>query len=418
LVIGATPPEQHLAYSDQNIMKVALMSILSILAVLPSEVSAPGWMRWGEEVTISAPVEGDLYVAGGTVLINAPVNGDLIIVGGKVMINDSVSMDVLIAGGTVSINGPVADDIRCAGGNVDLSSSVGGDVILAGGELTVDPSSVIDGNVVISGGRITLGGRVKRDVRAMGGEFVCNGMVDGDLEARSETMTLDAPVHGNARIAAKSIGLGPGAKFHGDVRYWNENETLATSVVAGKQLVFDPTLSVPGGRWVYLGFTSAVMFFWYVGTALLMISIIQYFFSRTMLRAAGLALQESIKSLGFGFLLLVATPVAIIVSLITIVGVPVAIILAFAYITLLVLATVISSVVISNWLNRVYGGSNWSFVKIVAAAFGIFVFLKLATLTPVVGPLIMVLVTCIAIGSIVLSVLPGSTSVTTVNKQV
>jgi hypothetical protein len=83
----------------------------------------PLWTRFGEQVTIDHPVNGDVYVAGQNVMINARVRGDLVVAGGTVTINDTVTMDVLVGGGTVTINGHVGDDVRCAGGNIVVKGS-------------------------------------------------------------------------------------------------------------------------------------------------------------------------------------------------------------------------------------------------------------------------------------------------------
>jgi hypothetical protein len=75
---------------------------------------------------------------------------------------------------------------------------------------------------------------------------------------------------------------------------------------------------------------------------------------------------------------------------------------------LAVLATAITAIIAANWINRVYNGSEWSVTRIVFVAFGIFVLLKLMTLTPVIGPLLMVIMICLAFGSILISLRKGA----------
>ena len=68
-------------------------------------------------------------------------------------------------------------------------------------------------------------------------------------------------------------------------------------------------LAVEEGKWHYLGFASFLMVLWYLGTALLLMIIFHYLFSRTFRDAANIVKKESLKSLGFGFLFLVGVPV-------------------------------------------------------------------------------------------------------------
>jgi hypothetical protein len=70
---------------------------------------------------------------------------------------------------------------------------------------------------------------------------------------------------------------------------------------------------------------------------------------------------------------------------------------------LILLATVITSVVAANWLNKL-GNLHQKFWKIVFSAIGIFIILKILTFTPFLGWLIMVLLAFISFGSILSNV--------------
>jgi hypothetical protein len=72
-------------------------------------------------------------------------------------------------------------------------------------------------------------------------------------------------------------------------------------------------------------------------------------------------------------------------------------------ILILLLATVITSVVAANWFNN-YNNSKWKTWQLVLTAFGIFIFLKLVSATPVAGGLVMMLLAAMAFGSILLTI--------------
>ncbi len=385
-------------------MKLKCILTIHVVALLlwyPSYAQ----MRSGDNVVIDEPVDYDLYVAGGVVTINAPVRGDLIVAGGTVIVNDTVTQDILAAGGNVSLNGFVADDIRCAGGTIELNGSVRGDFLVTGGEIKVSNNAIVFGNILGSGGEVTIDGNVKGNIRSASGAFTLNGTAEKELEAKGDKIVINGQVVGRTVMAANTIELGTDAQFDGKVSYWNKSGSLDFgNSLRGGNAVYDSSLEIDSGKWHYLGFVSFVMALWYLGTALVMILLIQYLFSMTLRNAAKTVRDTSLKSLGLGFLFLVGAPIAIVIVFITVIGIPVSILLLVAYITLLLLATVIVALLISNWINNTFYQSSWGNGRIVLAAFGIFIFLKLASLTPVIGPLIMLLLVCMAFGGILLNV--------------
>ncbi len=355
----------------------------------------------GENVVISEKVTHDLYIAGGTVTINAPVSGDLIVAGGTVTVNDTIYQDILAAGGNVNLNGYVGDDIRSAGGKIILSGNVSGDVVVTGGTIEIKKDVTIAGDLLSAGGEVTLDGEVNGRIRCGSGIFTLNGKANGDIDCRGEELRLNGTVNGQSVLAAGTITLGSGAQFNKDVRYWSKDQALDFgSTLNQSKATFDESLEIDNGRWHFLGFASVLMVIWYLGTAFLMIVIVQYLFSLTMKNTANTVKNASLKSLGMGFLFFVGVPVLIVVSIITIIGIPVGVLLLFGYLTVILLGTVIVSLIAANWINETNYNSLWSGRKIILVACGIFVVLKLASLTPVVGPLIMLLLVCMAVGGI------------------
>ncbi len=360
-----------------------------------------GQLQSGENVIITERTNQDLYVAGGTVTINAPIDGDLIVAGGTVTINDSVSHDILLGGGTVFLNGYAGDDIRCAGGRIILSGSVAGDVIATGGTLDIERGVVISGNLIASGGEVKLDGDVQGLIKVASGTFTFNGKSGNNLECRGGKIIINGMVEGSSLLAGDYIEIGPEARFNKAVKYWSKEGSIDFGKsLSGGNATLDPTLEIKNGSWHYLGFASFLMVLWYLGTALLMIGLIQYLFKGTMRNSADIVKNFSLKSLGFGFLFLVGIPVAIAVAALSVIAIPVALLLFIGYITIILLGTIIVAILIAHWINNTYYQSEWSSVRIVLTSFGVFVFLKLASLTPVIGPLIMLLLACMAFGAI------------------
>lgn len=380
-------------------------SLFLFVSALLVSFQSVGQFKSGDNVIVRENVTDDLYVAGGTVVIDAPVAGDLIVAGGTITINDSIVQDILAAGGNIIVNGRVGDDIRCAGGTITISDNIQGDLVVAGGRITIDKDVIIHGNIISSGGEVILNGTANGFVRTASGTFVLNGQVKKHLDSRGGSITVNGPVFGNSILAANSLDIGPDAMFHKDVRYWlEEGEVEFANSLHGSEAVFDPSLSLEYGKWQYLGFASFLMLLWYLSTALIMVILIQYLFGHTFKKAANTIKEASMKSLGIGVLFLIGVPVAVILLMITIVGLPVGILLAIGYVTVLLFSTVIVSVIAANWISNTYYQSSWGMRRIVLIAFVLFIFLKLASLTPIVGPLVMALLACMAFGGVLQNV--------------
>ncbi len=381
-----------------------MKKIFILIAMAGNFIPAFGFrIEYGKNIVISQPVYEDMYVVGGNITINAPIYGDLIIAGGTIIINDTITNDILLAGGNVTFNGFVGDDIRCVGGNIRISKNVTGDIVIAGGEVTIDKGVTI-GGLVASGGNITVDGNVNGEVRGAFGKLFLNGNIEKDIDCRGGKITVNGSIGGKSVLAARNIIIGNDAAFKNDVRYWNKQGSVdfKQSLKNGKA-TYDPSLRIKTGKWYFLGAFSILGLLWYLGMALFMILLVQYLFSATMKKAADTFFNSTLKSLGMGFLFFIVLPVTAVVFFITLIGVPVGLLLILGYIILILLATVITSVVGANWFNNRYE-KKWNFWRLAFAAFGMFVLLKLISLAPFVGWLIILLMVCITFGAILLNI--------------
>lgn len=387
-------------------MKITIVAIaLTVWSLLLVHDLSPLNTRYGEEIRITSPIDGDVYLAAKKIIIDAPIRGDLVAAGASIIINDSVAADVLVFAGDVAVNGYVGDDVRAAGGNLTLSGTVVGDVLTASAELNVRKNATVNGNLTVSGGVLDIFGDVHGNVNAAGDKIDFRGTVGGSFDARANEIEIAGAVNGYSALSANTINVVREAKFGKDVRYWNDEGTLdITSEDSNIKVTYDPSIKVQQKRWELLGFASVLMLFWYLGTALVVIWMIEFLFSKTMLNAAGVVLERTIGSIGYGILFVIGVPLLCVLLAVTILAIPIAAILLFAYVSLIVMATAIASIIMANWINRVYYHSSWSVSHIVMVAFGVFIVMKLFTMTPVIGPTIMFVIACMAIGSIVISV--------------
>lgn len=383
---------------------VKLLIILCSLLITLGNAHAQKLMS-ADDIHLSIPVDENLYIAGGSISINKPVHGDVVLAGGNIIINDSVTGDVLVTGGTLYIYGYAGDDIRCAGGEIHIYGPVQGDVVVGGGKVVLHENATVNGSVLAGTGDLTIDGNIKHNARIGTGTFRLNGTIGQDLECRGGDININGSVSGTSLLsAANKIILGPNAAFHNNVRYWQKagKTNFGNSVKNGTSF-FDTSLKMENGRWQYLGFASMLFALWYLGMALVFILLFLYLFGGLFGRAAVTAGSTTARSLGYGALFFLGVPVVAVLLIVTIIGLPLGIMAIVVYAMLMILASVICAVLITYILRNRYHRS-WGFWPMAFISLAIFIGLKLISLIPIAGWLILFFIGAICFGALLLNI--------------
>ena len=128
----------------------------------------------GESVSIDTPVDDDILAAGSMVSINAPVNS-AVVAGGTININAPVKGDVLALGGQVYINSDVGGKVMAAGGNVNLGGNIGTNLVAAGGQVNILPGKTVSKDALIAGGNVVNAGHVNGNLTVSANQFSNTG---------------------------------------------------------------------------------------------------------------------------------------------------------------------------------------------------------------------------------------------------
>lgn len=325
-------------------------------------------------------IGNDTYIAGGAVYAGDVVSGDLVVAGGSVTAEGSVSEDALIAGGNVDLASSVGGDVRVAGGNVSLSGSVGDSVLAATGQMTIRGAGV-GGDVVWTGGNLSI-----------------NAPVSGNIRAEGESLFINAPVSGNIDFSGESLTLGKNAVVSGSIQYESPKkmETQSGATVLGVVNYDEKKVSVEKKRFLMSAVSgSLVSFFMGLAGALVVGLLFQRFWEET----AGRICQRRLFHFGLGFLTLIASPIAVILLMITLIGIPLAAAGIFFLIGLFWLASLASPVVLGSAVyKRIKKQENYtvSWLTILLGAGILFVL----SLIPILGGLICFFVWVVVLGSL------------------
>jgi cytoskeletal protein CcmA (bactofilin family) len=310
------------------------LTVTLVAVLLTFSISAPvlaADLRSGDAVTVASGevVDDDLYIAGNNIIIDGTVNGDLWAIGSTITVNGEVKGSIVVAGQTVNINGNVGHAARLAGETVNVSGDISGDLIVFSSEANITSKAKIGGDFLFGSGNVRI-----------------DGLIEGDIKGGANEVAVANGVGGNIELKVENLAVASTADIGGNLTYTSENEADIQSgaKVGGKTTHNLPEVKKPapfsgiGGK--VLGFLMAFV------TGLIIILIAPR-------RSASIA--DSIRnkpwaSLGWGAIILFATPVAAIIVCFTVIGIPVALIALALYAIAIYLSQVFVGLFIGRWI--------------------------------------------------------------------
>lgn len=359
-----------------RVSRIALLAALFI--ALPASLLFA--QDAGERVVKSGTIEDDIYLAGGEVELLATVNGDVVVAGGQLNLEGDINGDVTAAGGMLMLRSAVADDARLAGGNVQVRGAVGDDVIAAGGRVLLGPNARVGGRAWLSGGDIRVDGDVGQELRAAGGRVTITGKVQGDVF-----------------VQAEEIAIGPTAVIMGELHTKGPREARIADGARIDGEVSHTPVEVPVAPMVASLIGAALV----VLLSLIITGVVLYLIFPNFAARCTQSLRDTPwPCLGIGVAVFAATPVVILVLLVTAVGVWLALLLLAAYVILLLLGYLTGALFVGEAGLRLIGKNEpskaWRATGLAVAL----LVLIIVGLIPLLGGLIAWLVSLAGMGAL------------------
>ncbi len=279
-----------------------------------------------DTISIDTAVADDIIAAGNMISINAPVDS------------------AIVAGGTVNINAPVKGDVIAAGGQVYLNADVGGKVVAAGGSVNLGGN--ISTNLVAVGSQVNIlpGKTVQRDALIGGGQVVNAGRVNG-------TLTVSANQFNNTGSA-------------GNVKFYKAEDR------SPKREDYD------------MGFNifSLLALLGYLILGLILVKYLPGIFQAVDEEMSRSTLLKTF----LGFVMIIASIIAVLLVAVTVVGLPIALISALLFFAALMLSGTFVSFSLGKWICERAKIKQGDLVYFVIG----FVILNVLSLLPFVGGLV------------------------------
>jgi cytoskeletal protein CcmA (bactofilin family) len=319
---------------------------IGVVISLALLLAAPGFgmvRRGGQTVSVGAgeTLDDTLLATGDTVRIDGTVNGDVIAMGREMQIRGTVKGDVMFCGQYGEITGTVEGNVVAFANSLRIVGRVGRNVYAGLQSLRLGPSSQVEGEVVVGAQTVDLEGTVTRSVLAGTPLLRGFGSIGRNLTMRGGALELDKSARVGGDVSAyvrdpKDVRIAPGAVIAG------KTSTHLTPAKGRANRYTQPSFYI----WRAVELAGALLVAW------LMLTL-----APTFVEGATRAVGSPWRSLGLGFAVLVATPVAILLAAITLIGLPLALLALALYLAALYLAKIFVAAYIGRMLRlHVNGG--------------------------------------------------------------
>jgi cytoskeletal protein CcmA (bactofilin family) len=306
-------------------------------------------------------------------------------VGSTINVTGKINGSVIAIGSTINIGGEITGSVRVAGSSVTVTGTIGGDLVTAVNDIDIEKSAVIGRDLVFAGRSIDIDALINEEITGWGGR-----------------VTIADIVGGNVEIGVDELTIASSADIAGDLIYYSdENATIESGARIGGTTVHEPAkykmpdFPIIRDFWIW---GSVIAFFM---TLIPGIAVILIAPKRSRAVAASIKARP-LLSLGWGILLLIATPIAILILCVTIIGIPLGIIGAIIYVLAIFFSQVAFGLFLGYWILGYFSNVESRGMLVLAFLLG-FVLLGMVRLIPYIGPVIWVVTTVFGIGAMAIS---------------
>ena len=278
----------------------------------------------------------------------------LVVSAQRLDVDGVVEGDLVAAVERLTIRGRVTGNVFVFAEDIEVAGAIGGALVAIGRNLRIEGE--VGGNLYAGAEAIALGatGRAHTDVNLASENAVLEGAVDRDVACFCEALEVRGSVGRHVEARADRVAILGGARVGGDVdAFLPEGEQV--KVAEGASVEGEVRASAIERRHGYLehwrrpGFYA---FFVIQFAAGLVFGLLLYTLAPRLFQAEVRTAGEFFRTAGWGFLALVATPVAIVLLALTLVGIPVAVLALFALVTALYAADILVGALIGRALLR------------------------------------------------------------------
>ncbi len=265
-----------------------------------------------------------------------------------------VEGDLVAAVERLTIRGRVTGNVFAFAEAIEVAGTIGGGLIAAAEEVRVEGE--VGEGVFAAAEKITLAaqGQARGDANLAAKHAVLEGAVGRDVACFCERMEVRGSVGRHVEVRARRLEILAGARIAGDVDA-RLPEGKQVEVAEGASVAGELRTTPMEHRHGYLAHWRRPHFYAFFVVqfaAGLLFGLLLYVLAPRLFQGEVRSAGEFFRTLGWGFLGIVATPVAIVLVALTLVGIPIAVLALFAYLVALYAADILVGALIGRALVR------------------------------------------------------------------
>jgi cytoskeletal protein CcmA (bactofilin family) len=291
----------------------------------------------------------------------------------------------------VTMAGETGNGIKSAAQIISISGDVKGTSFFAAEEVMIEKSSHIIGDIFSASRTFTVKGKLK-----------------GDLHAAAAEIDIQSEIHGNVHVYAGKLTIPENGKIIGNLIYHSDKEITQEEAlrVTGEikfeqeeKDFFDESFCDESH---FIPFWLSIIF----KISFILFGLLVLAFPVTTFLAKRFGFREIVSNTLWGLVPIFIYPTAILISIVMIITLPVAVTLIFGLIPLILVTKVLGLTLIGSFiLTRFKPAARNRFLFFLTAA----VIYSILTLIPVLGILLLALVTSTGCGYVLLSLFKKET---------
>jgi len=366
-----------------------VFNLLVMLFVIVSIGSAAEY-RAGQSVYINEEdtLKSDLFAGAENVSILGVVEGDVFAGCKNLEVEGEVTDDVIAGCRSLRINNKVGDQVIGFAQSVVIDSEVGGDVLAYAGEVRITKNAHILGNLHVGTSNLNFeGGTIEGKILGGAGRAYLNGNVMSHVD-----LGLGSVQFGEGYKALNGTKLKLHKPLEDDAEYIPDD--LEISYFETKY------------------FFHGLFFYWSIISMFIVGVLLITIFKNFSFDLITYAKQNVWKNLGLGAIFFIVVPIAMVLLAVLVVTIPVSLILLSVYLIVLYLSSIISGLILGDYLIKMLKKNGNSKQLIWSLLLGIFL-IALIPEIPAIGWLFSLLFICFGMGTLVLYVYQSSRT----NKQ-
>ncbi len=309
---------------------LSILSLAVMMFLLSSGTAFGLIIRGGNESYVSEKIDDDLILGGNDVKFDGEIRGDIIAAGQDVVIDGLVDGNINAAGYSVKAGGTVYRSVRLAGYKVTADGQILGNLMLAGAIARVSPTC-----------------EVKRDVNISSAIAYVNGIILGSLNIEAEEVIISGTIDGDVKISAdKSVKIERSAQINGSLHYsCPERAKIANGAQIEGETKWKKEAKSgdeSGALWALM--KTGILF---IGAYIIGL-ILLWLCKPSCCSVRDIIAEQLGRSLGYGLVLFVVVPIALLLIMVTIVGIPLSLLSLLLYIILFYVAKLFVAIALGD----------------------------------------------------------------------